>query len=96
MPGTETLILKSALFSDKCTAKFDQLAWSVFFSIFQRKKFQEKIGSEIRGRDRRSELRPILNFTPRGKVGPRGEFCPTGVNFVPQGRILSPRAPPFF
>jgi hypothetical protein len=27
--------------------------------------------------------RPILNFTPRGKVAP-------GVNFVPQGRILSP------
>jgi hypothetical protein len=34
--------------------------------------------------------RPILNFTPRGKVvpqgwilSPRGEFCPPGANFVP-------------
>jgi hypothetical protein len=42
-------------------------------------------------------LRPILNFTPRGKLlplgaklSPRGELCPPGVNFVPLGVKLSP------
>jgi hypothetical protein len=30
-------------------------------------------------------LRPILNFTPRGKLWPQGRRCPQGVNFFPWG-----------
>jgi hypothetical protein len=28
-------------------------------------------------------MRPILNFTPRGKLWPQGRICLPGVHFVP-------------
>jgi hypothetical protein len=35
------------------------------------------------------DLRPILNFEPRGKLHPLWRSCPLGVNFVLSGWILS-------
>jgi hypothetical protein len=35
-----------------------------------------------------SNLRPILNFTPSGKLWPQGRSCPPGVNFVTWGEVI--------
>jgi hypothetical protein len=45
--------------------------------------------------------RPILNFTPSGKLWPQGEFVPQGLILSPGGEVIpwgwnSMFAPPFF
>jgi hypothetical protein len=44
--------------------------------------FHSKMGFNF-SRCAKKNLRPILNYTPRGNLWPQGRSCPPGVNFVP-------------